>query len=44
MTVYMLAIHGFVSTFVGLHHGAVQAHPSENACWRANKIESLPSV
>ena len=31
MTIYILAIHGFVSTFVGLHHGAVQAHPSENA-------------
>ena len=31
MTIYILAIHGFVSTFVGLHHGAVQAHPGENA-------------
>ncbi len=31
MTVYIVAIHGFVSAFVGLHHGAIQAHPSENA-------------
>ena len=31
MAVYIVPIHGFVSTFVGLHHGAAQANPSENA-------------
>ncbi len=31
MAVYIVAIHGSVSTFVGLHHGSVQAHPGENA-------------
>ena len=31
MAVYIVAIHGFVSTFVGLHDGAIQARPSENA-------------
>ena len=31
MAVYIVAIHGFVSTFVGLHDGAVQTRPSENA-------------
>src|SRR5208283_3732165 len=31
MAVYIVAVHGFVSTFVGLHDSAVQADPSENA-------------
>ena len=30
VAIHMLAIHGFVPTLVGLHHGAVQADPSEN--------------
>ena len=31
MAVYLIAVHGFVSTFVGLHYGAVQAHSRKNA-------------
>jgi hypothetical protein len=30
MTVYIAAIHGFVSALVGLHYGAVQTHSREN--------------
>jgi hypothetical protein len=31
VAVYVVAIHGFVSTLVGLHYGTIQAHSSEHA-------------
>jgi hypothetical protein len=47
MAVYIVAIHGFVATLVGLHHGSVQAHSNENALAariRQNFRVSLRSV
>src|SRR5580700_193021 len=31
MAVHTVAVHGFVATFVGLHHGSVEAHSNESA-------------
>jgi hypothetical protein len=44
MAVHIVAIHGFVSALIGLHHGAVQAHANEHALGIVDRKESPHSV